>query len=185
MPGNCERPIIRTLVDRNIVRRRRSSHGPNPRRQSWRPLSLLCVDAISAWRSQDRVSRIGLPPCCNLVADPQLCAAVQGMLGWRGVYSGLSPSASNCRLHSVGCSRAQSSATVVTWPETTSSSHRRPRAMVLIRRARRSNCSGRTSLRDALCGSSIRRDLLDGGVCQGIVSNWSFGRWMLRLSDLT
>jgi hypothetical protein len=110
-------------------------------------------------------------------------------------YSGFSPSASNCRLHSVGgsrsrsmpmprgrqpstaaltrlgarkaseivmltCrtlhfSRAQSSATVVTRPETTSSSHRRPRAIALTRRARRSNCSGRTSLRDALCGSRI------------------------------
>src|SRR5260370_32542237 len=35
-------------------------------------------------------------------------------------------------------SRAQSSATVVTRPETTSSSHRRPRAMALTRRARRS-----------------------------------------------
>ena len=38
--------------------------------------------------------------------------------------------------------------TVVTRPETTSSSHRRPRAMALTRRARRSNCSGRTSPRD-------------------------------------
>ena len=132
------------------------------------------------------------------------------------IYPGLSPSASNCRLHSVGgsrsrstpmprgrrpsttaltrsgarkasemviltCrtlhfSRAQSSATVVTRPETTSSSHWRPRAMALTRRARRSNCSGRTSLRDALCGSNIRRDLLDGGLCQGIVSNWASGR---------
>ena len=73
-------------------------------------------------------------------------------------------------------SRAQSSATVVTRPETTSSSHRRPRAMAPTRRARRSNCSGRTSLRDALCGSSIRRDLLDGGFCQGIVSDGSSDR---------
>jgi hypothetical protein len=36
---------------------------------------------------------------------------------------------------------------------------------------RRSNCSGWTSLRDALCGSRIRRDVLDGGFCQGIVSD--------------
>src|ERR1700722_7877042 len=43
--------------------------------------------------------------------------------------------------------------------------------MVLTRRARRSNCSGRTSLRDALCGSRIWRDLLEGGFCQGIVSD--------------
>jgi hypothetical protein len=119
-------------------------------------------------------------------------------------YSGLSPSASNCRLHSVGgsrrrsmpmprgsrpstaaltslgarkanemtiltfrtlhFSRVQSCATVVTRPETTSSSHRRPRAIALTKRARRSNCSGRTSLRDALCGSRIWRDLLEGGM---------------------
>src|SRR6266404_279520 len=98
-----------------------------------------------------------------------------GILDPRYSYSGLSPSASNCRLHSVGgsrrrsiptprgrrpstaaltrlgarkasemvmltCralhfSRAQSSATVVNRPETTSSSHRRPRAMALTRRA--------------------------------------------------
>ena len=130
---------------------------------------------------------------------------------WRFSYSGLSPSASNCRLHSVGgsrsrsiptprgrrpstaaltrlgarkasemvmltCrtlhfSRAQSSTIVVTRPKTTSSSHRRPRAMAPTRRARRSNCSGRTSLRDVLCGSRIWRDLLEGGFCQGIVSD--------------
>jgi hypothetical protein len=68
-------------------------------------------------------------------------------------------------------SRVQSSATVVTRPETTSSSHRRPRAIALTRRARRSNCSGRTLLRDALCGSRIWRGLLDDGFCQGIVSD--------------
>jgi hypothetical protein len=72
-------------------------------------------------------------------------------------------------------SRAQSSAIVVTRPKTTSSSHRRPRAMAPTRRARRSNCSGRVSLRDALCGSRIWRDFLDGGFCQGIVSGWSSG----------
>ena len=133
-----------------------------------------------------------------------------------GDYSGLSPSASNCRLHSLGgsrsrsmpmprgrrpstaalirlgarkasemvmltCrtlhfSRAQSSATVVTRPETTSSNHRRPRAMALTRRARRSNCSGRTLHRDALCGSRIWRDLLDGGFCQRIESDRSSGQ---------
>jgi hypothetical protein len=98
-----------------------------------------------------------------------------GFWDQRCSYSGLSPSDSNCRLHSVGgsrsssmpmprgrrpstaaltrlgarkasemviltCrtlhfSRAQSWATVVTRPETTSSSHRRPRAMALTRRA--------------------------------------------------
>ncbi len=84
-------------------------------------------------------------------------------------------------------SRVQSSATVVTRPETTSSSHRRPRAMALTRRARRSNCSGRTSLRDALRGSRIWRDLLEGGLCQGIVSNRSSGRSdaSSALSDLS
>src|SRR6187401_1014792 len=35
-----------------------------------------------------------------------------------------------------------------TRPETTSSSHRRPPAMALTRRARRSSCSGLTFLRD-------------------------------------
>jgi hypothetical protein len=38
-------------------------------------------------------------------------------------------------------------------------------------RARRSNCSGRMSLRDALCGNRISRALLDGGLCHGIVTN--------------
>jgi hypothetical protein len=139
-----------------------------------------------------------------------------GVLGWRCSYSGLSPSASNCRLHSVGGSRSRStpmprgrrpstaaltslgarkaseiviltcrtlhfsrtqiSWTVVTRPETTSSSHSRPLAMAHTRRARRSNCSGWTSLRDALWGSRIRRDLLDGGFCQGIVSDRSSER---------
>src|SRR6202795_882511 len=133
-----------------------------------------------------------------------------------GSYSGLRPSASNCRPHSVGGSRSrsipmprgrrpstaalmrlgarkasemvilicrtlhfsrvQSCATVVTRPETTSSSHRRPRAIALTRRARRLNCSGRTLLRDALCGSRISRDLLEGGFCQGIVSGRSSGQ---------
>jgi hypothetical protein len=35
------------------------------------------------------------------------------------------------------------------------------------------NGSGRVSLRDALCGSRIGRDLLDGDFCQGIMSGWS------------
>src|SRR4030081_3396790 len=68
-------------------------------------------------------------------------------------------------------SRVQSSAIVVIRPETTSSSHRRPRAIALTRRARRLNCSGRTSHRDAVCGSRIWRDLLEGGFCQGIESD--------------
>ena len=48
--------------------------------------------------------------------------------------------------------------------------------MALTSRARRSNCSGRTSLREASCGSSIRRDLLNGGFCQGIESDRSSGK---------
>jgi hypothetical protein len=82
-------------------------------------------------------------------------------------------------------SRMQISATVVTRPETTSSSHRRPRAMALTRRALRSNCSGRTSLRDVLFGSRIRRDLLEG--CQGIVRDRSSGESdaSSALSDLS
>jgi hypothetical protein len=47
-----------------IVRRRGPSHGPNPCHKSWRPLSLLCVDAFPAWRSQDRVSRGSLSSSC-------------------------------------------------------------------------------------------------------------------------
>src|SRR2546423_12370458 len=69
-------------------------------------------------------------------------------------------------------------------PETIWSSQRRPRAIALTRRARRpmrigrtsfretpSGMTGRTSRRDALCGSRIWRDLLDGGFCQGIDSD--------------
>ena len=84
-------------------------------------------------------------------------------------------------------SRVQSCATVVTRPETTSSSHQRPRAIALTRRARRSNCSGRTLLRAALCGSRISRDLLEGGFCQGIVSDRSSGQSdaSSALSDLS
>jgi hypothetical protein len=72
-------------------------------------------------------------------------------------------------------SRSQSSAIVVTRPETTSSSHRRPHAMALTKRDRRWNCAGRASLRDASCGSRIWRDLLEGGFCQGIESDRSSG----------
>jgi hypothetical protein len=71
-------------------------------------------------------------------------------------------------------SRAQSSATVVTRPETTSSSQRRPRAMALTRRARRSNLSGRTSLRDALCGSRIWREGISGRSLPGFWSLRAF-----------
>jgi Meiotically up-regulated gene 113 len=55
-------------------------------------------------------------------------------------------------------SRVQSSATVVTRPETTSSSHRGPRAMALIRRARRSRAAfkGLANRKLALGGPSPR-----------------------------
>ena len=47
------------------------------------------------------------------------------------------------------------------------------------------NCSGRTSLRDLLCGSRIPRALLNGGLCQAIVSDRSPNDQVLRLCDLT
>jgi hypothetical protein len=43
--------------------------------------------------------------------------------------------------------------------------------MALTRRARRSNCSGRVSVRVLPCGRRTRRARLDGGLCQGIVSD--------------
>jgi DNA invertase Pin-like site-specific DNA recombinase len=52
---------VRPIADRTAVRRCRPSHDPNPRHQSWRPLSLLRIDAASARRGKDRVSGIGLP----------------------------------------------------------------------------------------------------------------------------
>src|SRR6266478_5777936 len=60
---------------------------------------------------------------------------------------------------------------LVAEPEMISSSHRRPRAIALIRRARRSMRVGRTSFRGMPSGMRICRDLLDGGFCQGIDSN--------------
>ena len=56
-------------------------------------------------------------------------------------------------------------------PETISSSQRRPRAIALTRRARRSMRVGRTSFRGTPTGMRICRDFLDGGFCQGIDSN--------------
>ena len=58
----------------------------------------------------------------------------------------------------------------VTEPETISSSQRRPRAMALTRRARRSIRVGRTSLLGMPCGIRICLDLLEGGFCHGIES---------------
>ena len=52
-----------------------------------------------------------------------------------------------------------------------SSSQRRPRAMALTRRARRSMRVGRTSFRERPSGMRICRDFLEGGFCQGIDSN--------------
>ena len=56
-------------------------------------------------------------------------------------------------------------------PETISSSHRRPRAMALTRRARRSIRIGRTSFLGTPSGMRICRDFLDGAFCQVIDSN--------------
>jgi hypothetical protein len=170
----------------------------------------LCIQKFRSGGEARAATPAALAPGSLIPGPPAL-----GILGWPCSYSGLSPSASNCRLHSVGgsrsrsmpmprgrrastaaltrlgarkasemvmltCrtlhfSRAQSWPIVVTRPETTSSSHRRPRAMALTTRARRSNCSGRTSLRDLLRGSRIWRDLFDGGFRHGIVSDRSPG----------
>ena len=54
---NANRPS----ADRTAVRRRRPSHGPDPRHQSRHPLSLLCLASAPLWRIQDRISRVGLP----------------------------------------------------------------------------------------------------------------------------
>jgi len=43
------------------------------------------------------------PPAIPTFGAPQF-----GILGWRRSYSGLSPNASNCRLHSAGGSRSRS-----------------------------------------------------------------------------
>src|SRR5216684_9382615 len=61
--------------------------------------------------------------------------------------------------------------TLVAEPETISSSQRRPRAIAVTRRARRSIRVGRTSFRGTPSGMRICRDFLDGGFCQGIDSN--------------
>src|SRR4029077_9940041 len=64
--------------------------------------------------------------------------------GWRGIVAHepvvrMAPEIRDVRQGSGGASKSILR---------TSSSHRRPRAMALTRRARCSNCSGRTSLRD-------------------------------------
>src|SRR5215831_11656672 len=53
-------------------------------------------------------------------------------------------------------------------PVMISSSHRRPRAIAVISRRRRSARSGRISSRTAPCGIRIFRNRFDGGFCQGI-----------------
>ena len=143
----------------------------------WRLLApCLCIQKFRSRRPWLSAKLDRIAPGISTFDLPQF-----GTLGRCCSYSGLSPSASNCWLHSVGgsrsrsmpmprgrrpstaaltrlgarkaseiimltCralhfSRAQSSVTLVTRPETTSSSHRRPLAMALTRRARRSNCS--------------------------------------------
>jgi hypothetical protein len=59
----------------------------------------------------------------------------------------------------------------ITEPERISSSHRRPRAIALTRRARRSMRVGRSSFRGTPSGTRICRDFLDWGFCQGIDSS--------------
>ena len=70
---------------------------------------------------------------------------------------------------------------LVAEPETISSSHLRPRAIALTRRARRSMRVGRTSFRRTPSGMRICRDFLDGDFCQGIDSN-SLSDQAVRLS---
>jgi hypothetical protein len=65
-------------------------------------------------------------------------------------------------------SRVAICSTSVIDPDRISSSQRRPRAMALTRRARRSIRVGRTSLLGTPCGSRICLALLDGGFCHGI-----------------
>jgi len=52
--------------------------------------------------------------------------------------------------------------------------------IALTRRARRSNCSGRTSLRDLLCGSRIWRDLLEAVSARELRATDHPGNRMLR-----
>src|SRR6266702_3108899 len=68
-------------------------------------------------------------------------------------------------------------------PETISSSHRRPRAIALTRRARRSIRIGRTSFRWTPRGMRICWDFLDGGFCQAIVRVYAAGIWLAVLGD--
>ena len=51
----------RPSVDRTSVRRRRSSHGSDPRHQGRHPLSLLRLASAPAWRIQNCISGVGLP----------------------------------------------------------------------------------------------------------------------------
>jgi len=62
---------------------------------------------------------------------------------------------------------ANCSASVIE-PVMISSSHRRPRAIALISRRRRSMRSGRMFSRSAPVGKRIFRNRFDGGFCQGI-----------------
>ncbi|MGB8609907.1 hypothetical protein, partial [Bradyrhizobium sp.] len=57
-------------------------------------------------------------------------------------------------------------------PDTISSSQRRPRAIALTRRARRSIRIGRTSFLGMPRGTRICLDFLDGGFCHGIENVW-------------
>jgi len=68
------------------------------------------------------------------------------------------------------CWRVAICSMFVAEPETISSSHLRPWAIALTRRARRSIRVGRTSFRGTPSGMRICRDFLDGGFCQGIDS---------------
>ncbi len=65
LPGEQPSIIDRALFE---VRRCGPSHGPDPRHQSRCPLSLLCVDALPAWRGQ-RQHRQAQSPAFQLLTS--------------------------------------------------------------------------------------------------------------------
>ncbi len=64
-PPKSRQIQIRPSPDGPAVRRCGPPHDPDPRHQSWNPLSLLRLAAASQGRIQDRIGRIGLPHSRN------------------------------------------------------------------------------------------------------------------------
>jgi len=88
-----------------------------------------------------------------------------------------------CR--SVHRSRLANWAASVIEPAMISSSHRRPRAIALIRRRRRSARSGRMWSRSAPCGTRIFRNRFDDSFCQGIDKVAASVDWSVGFSERT